>query len=74
MSEKNIQKPFILEIDEAKTEIIQAINSAIQVHGLPFCIIDMILSDIGAQIKDGAKQEIAMARQQVAEQQNEEVA
>jgi hypothetical protein len=65
------QKPFILEIDEAKSEIIQVINNAIQVHKLPCCILDMILSEIGAQIKEGAKNELAMAR---AQMENEEVA
>ena len=75
MEENKIQKPFILEMDEAKLEIIQAINNAIQVHGLPLTIVDMILSDVGAQIKEGAKQELAMTRQQMTQQMdNEEVA
>ena len=65
MEEKEIQKPIILEIDEAKTEIIQAINSAMQVHKLPCYIVDMVLSDIYAQIKEGAKSELTMAREQV---------
>lgn len=74
MEENKIQKSIILEMDEAKLEIIQVINNAIQVHNLPCYIVDMILSDIVAQIKAGAKQELTMARQQVEEQQNEEVA
>lgn len=65
------KKPFILEMDEAKIEIIQAINNAIQVRRLPLYCIDMILSEISSQIKEGAKQELAMAREQVK---NEEVA
>lgn len=73
MEEKNIQKPFILEMDEAKMEIIQSINNAIQVHKLPCYLIDMILSEVSAQIKEGAKQELAMARQQV-QNNDEEVA
>ena len=71
---KEIQRPFILEMDEAKMEIIQVINNAIQVHKLPCYIVDMILSEIGAQIKEGAKNELAMARQQLQAQENEEVA
>lgn len=76
MEENKIQKPFILEMDEAKLEIIQVINNAMQVHKLPCYIVDMILSDIGVQIKEGAKNEITMAKQQVEEQLNngEEVA
>ena len=70
---KEIQRPFILEMDEAKMEIIQVINNAIQVHKLPFYLVDMILSEIGAQIKEGAKNELTMARQQVeAQQENDE--
>lgn len=69
MEEK--QKSFILEMDEAKFEIIQVINNAIQVHKLPCYIVDMILSEISTQIKEGAKQELAMAR---AQMENEEVA
>ena len=67
MEENKIQKPLILEMDEAKLEIIQVINNAIQVHKLPCYMVDMILSDIGAQIKEGAKQELAMAKQQTNE-------
>ena len=67
MEENKIQKPLILEMDEAKLEIIQVINNAIQVHKLPCYMVDMILSEIGAQIKEGAKQELAMAKQQMNE-------
>ena len=73
MEENKIQKPFILEMDEAKAEIIQVINNAIQVRGLPCYMLDMILSEVGAQVKEGAKQELAMARQQI-KQCDEEVA
>lgn len=69
MEEK--QKPFILEMDEAKQEFIQVINNAIQVRKLPCYIIDTILSELGTQIKEGAKQELAMARKQM---EDEEVA
>jgi hypothetical protein len=65
------KKPFILEMDEFKQELIQVINNAIQVRKLPCYTIDMILSEIGTQIKEGAKQELAMAKQQM---ENEEVA
>ena len=72
MEQKEIQKPFILEMDEAKLEIIQVINRAIQVHKLPFYMVDMILSGITAQIKDSVKQELEIAKQQVQAQQNTE--
>lgn len=74
MEEK--QKPLILEMDEARAEIIQVINKAVQVHKLPCYLIDMILSEVSTQIKEGAKQELIMARQQFEAQQkkDEEVA
>lgn len=65
MEEKEIQKPLILEIDEAKSEMIQCVNNIIQVHKLPMYVIDMILSDIGSQIKNAAKDELNMAREQM---------
>ena len=72
MEQKEIQKPFILEMDEAKFEIIKVINRATQVHKLPFYVVDMILSDISHQIRDGAKNELEIAKQQVQAQQNTE--
>ena len=62
MEEKNEQRPLILEIDDAKQEMVGVVNKAIQ-SGLPCYIIDMILSDICMQVKSGAKNELAMARQ-----------
>jgi hypothetical protein len=62
-----MQRPLILEIDEAKAEIIQSINDALQIHKLPFYIVDMILSEISTQVKEGAKNELAMAKAQSEE-------
>jgi hypothetical protein len=62
MEAKKEQRPLIVEIDDAKQEIIRVVNKAIQ-RGLPCYLIDMILSDIYTQVKEGAKNELAMARQ-----------
>lgn len=64
MEEKKEQRPLILEIEDAKQEIIQSVNKAIQ-RGLPCYVIDMILSEIYTQVKEGAKNELVMAKQQV---------
>ena len=66
--EEKMNKPFILEIDEAKKEFIQVINNAIQVRKLPCYIIDMILTDLHTQIKEGAKSELEMAKTQVKDE------
>lgn len=58
------QKPFILEIEEAKLEIIRAINSAMQIHKLPCYIVEMILADAHSKIQDGAKNELEMLKAQ----------
>lgn len=65
MEENKIQKPLILEIEEAKTELVEAVNKAIQVHKLPCYIVDLILQGIVAQVKEGAKQELEMAKEQM---------
>lgn len=59
------QKPLILEIEEAKAELVEAVNKAIQVHKLPCCMVDLILQGIVAQVKEGAKQELEMAKEQM---------
>ena len=58
-------KPLILEIDEAKTEIINVINNAIQVHKLPCYIVEMILTELRSQIKEGSRSELEMAKEQM---------
>jgi hypothetical protein len=65
MEEKKEQRPLILEIDDAKMEIVQAINNALNVHKLPCYIVDMILTDVHSQVKDGAKSELEMTKKQV---------
>ena len=76
MEENKIQKSLILEIDEAKSEIIWAINNAIQVHGLPCYLLLPIIETIYRDIQNGAQNELIMAKQQVEAQLNngEEVA
>lgn len=59
------QKPLILGIEEAKTELVEAVNKAIQVHKLPCYMVDLILQGIVAQVKEGAKQELEMAKEQM---------
>lgn len=71
--EKN-NKPFILEMDEAKTNIIQAINDAIQVRKLPCYLLLPIIENIYRDIQVGAQNELEIARQQMGTQKSEEVA
>lgn len=59
------QKPLILEIEEVKAELVEAVNKAIQVHKLPCYMVDLILQGIVAQVKEGARQELEMAKEQI---------
>lgn len=70
-------KPLILEIEEAKAEIIASINNALQNHNLPCYFLEPIVSALAAQIKEGAKSELEMAKAQMKQDEkksNEEVA
>lgn len=62
-----MDKPFILEIDEAKAEMVASINDIIQRHQLPFYIVEMIMGNIYTQIQSAAKSELEMAKSQVSE-------
>lgn len=68
MEQKQKQKPFILEMDEAKTEIIQVINNAIQVHKLPCYLLLPTIENIYRDIQIGAQNELAMAKQQMEDE------
>ena len=65
MEENKIQKPLILEIDEAKTEIIQCINNIIQNRKLPCYLLLPTIENIYRDIQIGAQNELAMAREQI---------
>lgn len=72
MAQYTNARPLVVEIDEAKKELVQAVNNVIQTHAIPFYILDMIVSEIGTQIKEAANAELAQAREQTAEQQHTE--
>lgn len=59
------QKPLILEIEEAKAELVEVVNKAIQVHRLPCYMVDLILQGIVAQVKEGTRQELEIAKEQM---------
>ena len=59
------QKPLILKIEEAKAELVEAVNKAIQVHKLPCYMVDLILQGIVAQVKEGTRQELEIAKEQM---------
>jgi hypothetical protein len=58
-------KPLILELEEAKNEIAQSVNIILQNHKIPCYLIEPTIADILAQVREVAKNELAMAREQV---------
>ena len=64
MEKEKTTRPFILEVDNVRKEIVGVINRAVQ-NNVPCYIIDMILSDVVSQVKAGAKNEIEAAKAKV---------
>jgi len=68
---KAAPRPLILEIDDAKAEIAQSVNNALK-RGLPCYIVADILENILGQVRGGARNELAAAKEQ-EEKSKEEV-
>ena len=62
------QKPLILEMDEAKRELIQCVNDILARHKLSCYLIEPTFAEIYAQIQATARNEIAQARAQIQTQ------
>lgn len=56
------QKSIILEMDEAKRELVQCVNDILQNHGLSCYLIEPMFAELYAQIKSSAQSELAQAR------------
>ena len=73
MSEKEKTKeassrPLILEIEDAKAEIVRAVNSVLD-RGLSCYIVADILNSVHLQLREGARKELEAARLQEQTQQ-----
>ena len=64
-----MDKPLIIELNTTKTEITSVVNNAIQ-RGLPCYLIEPILSELLYQIKDGARNELRVAAEQMQNEEN----
>lgn len=63
MNTEQIQKPLIVELDDAKNEFMQFVQT-LQNRGLPCYLIELALSPIMAQVHNVAKAELEAAKQQ----------
>lgn len=60
------QKPIILEMDEAKQELVQCVNDILVRHRLSCYLIEPMFAELYSQIKASAQNELAQARAQMA--------
>lgn len=60
------QKSIILEMDEAKRELIQCANDIMQKHGLNCYLMEPTFAELYAEVKAEAQRELARARAQEA--------
>lgn len=62
---KDIKKPvrpFSLKYDEAKSKIVSAINEATQIHGVPFYLLESMVGEMLAQVRENARTERERAK------------
>lgn len=62
------ERPLIVEIEEAKNELIQCINKIMQEHQLPCYFMEPIFKEIYAQVNAGAQNELKMAKAKIEKQ------
>jgi hypothetical protein len=56
------QKPIILEMDEAKHELVQCVNEIMSKHGLNCYLMEPMFAELYAEVKTEAQRELAQAR------------
>ena len=56
------QKSIILEIEEAKQELIKSVNDIMAKHRLPCYLIEPVFTELYNQVKAGAQNELARAK------------
>jgi hypothetical protein len=56
------QKSIILEMDEAKHELIQSVNDIMHKHGLNCYLMEPMFAELYAEVKAGAQRELAQAK------------
>lgn len=68
------QKSIILELDEAKQELIQCVNEIMRNHGLNCYLMEPMFAELYAELQAGAQRDLAQARANEAARKQMEVA
>ena len=64
-------RPLILELEDAKTSIVNSVNSALK-RGLPCYIVADILDGVLSKMREGARRELEIARSQTQKKEETE--
>ncbi len=62
---KNIQRPFLVEVDDFKKELFKCISGAYNERQIPFYVIELIMSQAYAEVQVNARNELAAIKSQM---------
>ena len=60
--------PLIVKMERPKTSIVEFVNNIMQQEQLPCYLLEPTISEIYTQIKEGARNELEMAKQQMEQE------
>lgn len=66
-----MNKPLVITLNEFKTTMASVINNAIQQENLPCYLLEPIMAELLAQLREGARGELQMAKDQMAQEQTQ---
>jgi hypothetical protein len=61
-------KPFVIEMDETKRDLVSVVDTAIQERKIPCYVLEMLLGDILSQVQEVARREREFANQSYLKQ------
>lgn len=62
---KEIQRPFLVEVDGFKKELFKCISDAYNVRQIPFYVIELVMSQAYTEVQTSARNELAMLKAQM---------
>ena len=63
-----MNKPFVIEMDEAKKDLVSVVDRAIQERKIPCYVLEILLGDILSQVQEVARREREIANQSYLKQ------
>ena len=63
MENQEAKRPFILDVEDARNELVDAINKISKKYNVPYYFLQPTLTTILAQVKNVAQNELEVARQ-----------